>query len=77
MIHTLSRNPLDEGLARRRDFCMRTHNIYKIQTTMSLVGFEPAIPGNEWPQIYALDLPATGMGYILFNYFKYISWRKF
>jgi hypothetical protein len=59
-------NPLDGGSARRRDFYVRKHNIYKIQITMSLAGFEQTIPGSERPQIYALDLPATGMGCILF-----------
>ena len=26
------------------------------------VGFEPAIPGIEWPQTYVLDRAATGIG---------------
>jgi hypothetical protein len=33
---------------------------------MSLVGFEPEIPTSEWPQIYALDRTATGIGQFLF-----------
>ena len=29
---------------------------------MPLAGFEPAIPTVKWPQIYALDGTATGIG---------------
>ena len=29
---------------------------------MPPAGFDPAIPGSEWPQTLALDLSATGMG---------------
>jgi hypothetical protein len=29
---------------------------------MSLAGFEPATPATEWPQTYALDRAATGIG---------------
>jgi hypothetical protein len=79
MTHTLSRNPLDQGSARERDLNVRTHNIYIIRTSMLLAGFEPAISGSERPQIYAIELPATEMGYIhvLFYYLKLISWRLF
>jgi len=34
------------------------HNIHKRQTSMSLAGFEPAVPASKWPQTHA----ATGMG---------------
>jgi hypothetical protein len=29
---------------------------------MPLVGFEPAIPANEWPQTHAFGRAATGIG---------------
>jgi hypothetical protein len=44
-----------EGLARRRDLYLTTHNIHKRQTAMSLVKFELSIPKSERPQTYALD----------------------
>jgi hypothetical protein len=37
---TVSRTPLDEGPARRRDFYLKTHNNHKRQTSMPPVGFE-------------------------------------
>jgi hypothetical protein len=37
----------------------RTTNT-KGQTSMSLAGFEPAIPAGERPQTHALDRAATG-----------------
>jgi hypothetical protein len=38
------------------------HTIHKRQTSMLPVGFEPAISASEWPQTYALDRAATGIG---------------
>ena len=35
-----------------------THNTRKRQASMSLAGFEPAVPASEWP----LNLAATGIG---------------
>jgi hypothetical protein len=32
------------------------------QTYMPRVGFEPATPATKWPQTYALDRAATGIG---------------
>jgi len=29
---------------------------------MPQAGFEPAIPESEWPQVYALERAATGIG---------------
>jgi len=40
-----------------------THS-HKRQTSMSRVGFEPAIPAGERPQTNALDLAATGTGLV-------------
>jgi hypothetical protein len=59
---TVGRTPLDEGSARRRDLCLVTQTLYKRQTTMPLVGFEPAIPASARRQTYALDRAATGIG---------------
>jgi hypothetical protein len=49
MTHTLSRTPLDEWSARRRDLYPATHNTHKRQTSMPPAGFEPEIPANERP----------------------------
>jgi hypothetical protein len=59
---TLSRTPLDEGSALRRDLYLTTHNIHKRQTSMPPAGFEPAIPVSERPQTHALNRAATGIG---------------
>jgi hypothetical protein len=59
---TLSRTPLDEGPARRRDLYLTTHNTHKRQTSMPPVVFEPIILVSERPQTHALDRTATGIG---------------
>jgi hypothetical protein len=59
---TLSRTPLDEWPARRRDLYLTTHNKHKRQTSMPPMGFEPTIPASERPQTYFLDRAATGIG---------------
>jgi hypothetical protein len=33
-----------------------------MQTSMPLAGFESTISAGEWPQTYALDRAATGIG---------------
>ena len=38
------------------------HNKHKIRTSMTSVGFEPAIPAIERLQTYALDHAATDIG---------------
>ena len=58
----VGRTPLDEWSARRRDLCLTTHNTHNRQTSMPPVGFEPTISVGERPQIYALDVAATGTG---------------
>jgi hypothetical protein len=65
-IHTtVGRTPLDEGSACRRDLYLTTQTLYKRQTSMSLVGFEPTIPASARPQTYTLDRAATGIGIII------------
>jgi hypothetical protein len=59
---TVGRTPLDEGSARRRDFYLITQTLYKRQTSMLPMGFEPAIPASARLQNYALDRAATGIG---------------
>jgi hypothetical protein len=59
---TLGRTPLHEGSARRRDLYLTTQTLYKRQTSMPLVGFDPTIPASASPQTYALDHAATGIG---------------
>jgi hypothetical protein len=56
---TFGRTPLDEGSARRRDLYLTTQTLYKRQTSIPPVGFEPTIPTCARPQIHALDR-ATG-----------------
>ena len=56
------RRPLYEWSVRRRHLYLTTHNTHNRQTSMSMAGFEPAIPAREWPQIYALHRTATGIG---------------
>ena len=54
--------PLEEGLARRRDLALTTHNTHKKQISMSLAGFEPVTPSSERPQTHFLDGAVTGIG---------------
>ena len=51
---TVGRNHLGEGLVRRRDLYLTTHNIHNKQTSMPPVGFEPTISAGDRPQTYAL-----------------------
>jgi hypothetical protein len=67
---TVSRTPLDEWSARRRDFYLTTHNTHNGQTSMPPVGFEPTTSAGEWPQTYALDRAIAGtdiLPYIVFT----------
>jgi hypothetical protein len=61
---TLSRTPLDELLARRRDLYLKINNIYETYFHAT-AGFEFAIPANELAQIHALDRAANGTGQLL------------
>jgi hypothetical protein len=38
---------------------------------MPAVGFEPTISAGERPQNFALNLAATGIGFVIFSYYKY------
>ena len=51
---TVSRTPLDEWSARRRDLYLTTHNIHNRKTSIPAVGFEPTNPVGERPQTYTL-----------------------
>jgi hypothetical protein len=59
---TVGGTPLDEGSARRRDLYLITQTLYKRQTSMLTMGFEPTIPASARPQTYALDRAAAGIG---------------
>jgi hypothetical protein len=60
--HTaLSRTPLDDGSALRRELYLTTHNIQKIDIHAPS-GFEPAIPASKRPYTYALDRATTLIG---------------
>jgi hypothetical protein len=75
---TVGRTPLDEWSARRRDLYLTTHNTHNRQTSMTPVGFEPAISASERPQTYALDRAATGTGDIdiTFPVSKYVLYKQ-
>ena len=60
--------PLDQGLAGRRGLYLTTHNNHRRQAFVPPVEFEPAIPGKEWPQTYALERAATGTGHLNSTY---------
>jgi hypothetical protein len=51
---------LDVEMARGRDLNPTTQTLYKRQTSMPPVGFEPMIPACAPPQTYALDRAAAG-----------------
>ena len=61
---TLGRTPLDLWSARGRDLNLTTHNIQNRQTSMLLVGFEPAVLASERKQTHALHSAATANGNI-------------
>ena len=56
------RAPLDEGLARRREFYLTTPNTHKRQRSMPLAGFKPAIAASERRQTHVIDRAAIGNG---------------
>jgi hypothetical protein len=45
-----------------RKLYLKTHNTHKREISMSLAGFDPAIPSNKRSQTHALDRVATGIG---------------
>ena len=73
---TVSRTPLDEWSARRRDLYLTTHNTHNRQISLLPVGFEPTISAGERPQTYALDRAATGTGREEDIKRKFRGWRK-
>jgi hypothetical protein len=60
---TVGRTPLEEGSARHRDLYLTTQTLYKRQTSMPPVRFEPTIPASPRPQTYALDRAAIAIGF--------------
>ena len=59
---TFSRTPLDDV-----DSYLTTHNR---QTSMSMAGFEPAIPASEQSKTHTLDRAGIGLYSILLQMFK-------
>jgi len=59
---TVSRTPLDEWSARRRDLYLTRHDTHNRQISKLPVGFEPIISAGERPQTYTLDRAVTGTG---------------
>jgi hypothetical protein len=62
---TLGRTSLDEWWGRRKHIYLITHDAHKPQNSITLAGFEPAIPASEQPQTHALECAATVIGQIL------------
>ena len=52
---TVGRTPLDEWSARHKDLYLSSHNTHNRQTSMPLVGLEPAISAGERTLGLALD----------------------
>ena len=73
---TLSRTPMDEWSASRRDLYLTTHNNHNRQTSMPPAGFEPTISAGERPQTYATDRAATGTGFCWFTLHNYITMHR-
>jgi hypothetical protein len=61
---TVCRTPLDELSACHRDLYLTTHNNHNRQTSMTPLGFEPAISADERPQTYALNARPLGPAYM-------------
>jgi hypothetical protein len=59
---TVSRTPLDEGFARRRNFHLTTHYVNERQTSIPAAGFESKITGTERSQTFVLGRAQTGIG---------------
>jgi len=59
---TVSRTPMDEWLARRRDLYLTTHDTRNRETSMPLAGTELTNSAGERLQTHALDRAATGTG---------------
>jgi hypothetical protein len=59
---TLSRTPLEEWSARRRNIYLTTHSNYKRQTSLPPRGFEPRIRASERHQTHALHRSASRIG---------------
>ena len=64
---TVTRTPLGEWSACRRDLYLTTHNAHNRPTSIHPVGFEPTISAGERPQTYALDRAATGTGFLTYT----------
>ena len=74
MTHIVSRTPLKEGSARRREFYLTTHTKhYREMDSQAQVVFEHAIPACEWPQTQALDRAVTGSAWEHFRIYYYLS----
>jgi hypothetical protein len=59
---TAGRTPLDEWLARCRDFYLISFNTHKRKASIPPAGFEPTFSAIQRPQIYALDRATAGTG---------------
>lgn len=52
---TVSRTPLVNSSARRRDLCLTTHNNHQRQISVPPARFKPTIPASKPPQAHTLD----------------------
>jgi hypothetical protein len=62
---TVGRTPLNEGPTHRRDHYLTTHNTHKSQSSLSPVGFEPAIPASDQRQTLIGPSPETDTSCLL------------
>jgi len=58
---TLSRPPLDQWSARRRDLYLTKHNNHKTEISMLPAGFETTFSASERPQAHALDSAVSNL----------------
>jgi hypothetical protein len=64
---TLTKIPLDKGLARSKNLYLIKHNTHKRQTSIPPVKFEPATPAIQLLQTYTIDVVATNTSNIFSN----------
>jgi len=73
---TVSRNPLDEWSARRRDLYLTKHDTHNRQISMSPVIFEPTISADERAQAAHLLRKTECAGSTFKILSTYICWKN-
>jgi hypothetical protein len=62
IVHTISRTPLHREQLVPEAATYTMHNKHRRRTSMPSAGFKHAIPAIKWPQTYALEGTAIGIG---------------